>query len=162
MKKYLVIGLLTGAVIMGCGRVENNIKPGEEIIKLSAADSTLIMNTFMLTEDAWNSGDLEEFMKGYIVSDRLVFVGSRGPTYGYKSTLESYKRGYPDLDAMGKLKFDIVDLYQVDTKTVIMIGKFYLTRIIGDMQGYYTLVWQKIEGKWLIISDHSSGEEVQN
>jgi hypothetical protein len=41
-----------------------------------------------------------------------------------------------------------------------MIGKFYLTRTVGDMQGYYTLVWQKIDEKWLIISDHSSGEDI--
>jgi hypothetical protein len=28
----------------------------------------------------------------------------------------------------------------------------------GDLSGHYTLVWQKIAGKWLIISDHSGAE----
>jgi len=42
-----------------------------------------------------------------------------------------------------------------------MIGKFYLTRSIGDQQGYYTLIWQKIDGVWKIISDHSSGGPVE-
>lgn len=160
MKNIFINALLLLTVITGCGNPENEISTKAEQLILSEADSTAIMRTFLLTEDAWNSGNLEEFMKGYLVSDRLVFVGSRGPTYGYDATLESYRRGYPDLDAMGKLEFDIIDLYQVDNRTVIMIGKFYLTRTIGDMQGYYTLVWQKIDGKWLIISDHSSGEEV--
>jgi hypothetical protein len=114
----------------------------------------------MLTEEAWNQGNLEEFMKGYWVSDSLVFTGSRGPTYGYDSTLESYRRGYPDLETMGKLDFEIVDLRQIDVRTALMIGKFYLTRTIGDLQGYYTLVWQKTDGKWVIISDHSSGDPV--
>jgi hypothetical protein len=114
----------------------------------------------MLTEEAWNNNDLEGFMEGYINSEKLVFVGSRGPTYGYNSTLESYKKGYPDAETMGSLSFEIIDLYQIDKVTAIMIGKFYLTRTVGDMQGYYTLVWQKIDEKWLIISDHSSGEDI--
>jgi hypothetical protein len=46
----------------------------------------------------------------------------------------------------------------IDTRTVLLIGKFHLTRTIGDLSGHYTLVWQKIDGKWVIICDHSSTE----
>ena len=61
---------------------------------------------------------------------------------------------------MGTLKFDILDLRKIDKNTVILIGKFHLDRTIGDMQGHFTLIWKKIDGRWVIISDHSSAEAV--
>jgi len=130
--------------------------------ELSEPDRENIIKNFMLTQDAWNNGDLEKFMEGYLNSDKLVFVGSAGPTYGYDATLERYKKGYPDLETMGKLEFEILDLYGIDKNTAIMIGKFYLTREIEDMSGHYTLIWQKVKGNWVIISDHSSGETIED
>ncbi len=108
--------------------------------------------------DAWNKGNLEKFMETYWNSEKLVFVGSRGPTYGWQATLDNYKRGYPDKKAMGKLEFKIQDISQIDKKSVFVIGRFELTREIGNVAGYFTLVIQKINGNWLIISDHSSAE----
>ena len=105
---------------------------------------------------AWNEGNLGEFMETYWKSEELSFVGSRGPTYGWESTLASYKKGYPDKAAMGKLKFIVLKTSKIDRKTILVIGKFELTREIGDLSGHYTLVIQKIKEKWLIVSDHSS------
>lgn len=105
---------------------------------------------------AWNQGNLEEFMETYWKSEELSFVGSRGPTYGWESTLANYKKGYPDKAAMGKLKFTVLKTSKIDLKTILVIGKFELTREIGNLSGHYTLLIQKIKGKWLIVSDHSS------
>lgn len=129
--------------------------------KLSDSESDEIINTLMATQDAWNEGNLDEFMKGYWKSEKLVFTGVAGPSYGYDSTLERYKKGYPNQEAMGMLKFSVKDLYKIDQRTALMIGKFYLSRSIGDVVGHYTLVWQKMDGEWFIISDHSSGQQIQ-
>jgi hypothetical protein len=106
--------------------------------------------------ESWNEGNLEKFMQTYWNSDKLSFVGSRGPTYGWQATLESYKKSYPDKVAMGMLKFTILDISKIDKRTVYVIGKFELTREIGNLSGHYTLVIQKIGKEWLIVSDHSS------
>jgi len=105
---------------------------------------------------AWNEGNLEKVMQTYWNSEKLSFVGSRGPTYGWQETLDSYKKGYPDKAAMGKLKFTILELSKIDRKTVYVIGKFELTREMGNLSGHFTLVIQKIKNEWLIVSDHSS------
>ena len=144
--RKLLIGLLVLAIgLSSCGNDE-----------LSKQDEEAIRKVFKMTEDAWNEGDLDTFMKGYWKSDKLVFVGAQGPVYGYQATLDRYKISYPDLEAMGKLSFDILDIRKIDKNTVIFIGKFHLTRTIGDLQGHYTLIWKKIDGQWVIISDHSS------
>ena len=106
--------------------------------------------------EAWNEGNLEKFMQTYWNSEQLSFVGSRGPTYGWQATLDSYKKGYPDKAAMGNLKFTILELSKIDRKTVYVIGKFELTREKGFLSGHFTLVIQKIKNEWLIVSDHSS------
>lgn len=107
-------------------------------------------------EDAWNRGDLEAFMAGYWHSDSLKFIGSRGLTYGWQQTLDNYKKGYPDRDAMGVLLFTIISVEKLSSKSAYVIGKWQLTRKAGDLSGHYTLLWKKIGGVWVIVADHSS------
>jgi len=107
-------------------------------------------------EAAWNRGDLSAFMEGYWVSDDLVFVGGRGPTYGYENTLASYLKGYPDRAAMGQLRFDFLRMTQWDENTLQLIGRYTLTRQADTPTGYFTLLLRRIEGIWKIVSDHSS------
>jgi ketosteroid isomerase-like protein len=115
-----------------------------------------ILSVMDQQEKAWNKGDLSAFMEGYWKSDSLCFIGSRGLTHGWTQTLENYKKGYPNTDAMGQLKFTIVSVEQLSKKSAYVIGKWQLTRTKGDIGGHYTLLWKKIKGKWVIVADHSS------
>ena len=124
--------------------------------KINANERSEINGLLDKQVQSWNEGNLEKFMQTYWNSEKLSFVGSRGPTYGWQATLESYKKGYPDKAAMGKLKFTILELSKIDRKTVYVIGKFDLSREMGNLSGHFTLVIQKIKNEWLIVSDHSS------
>lgn len=104
----------------------------------------------------WNKGDLESFMKGYWESDSLVFVGKSGPKYGYNTTLENYKKGYPDTAAMGKLTFDILQVKRLSIIYFFVVGKWHLQRTIGNVDGHFTLLFKKVKNKWVIVADHSS------
>ncbi len=146
MKNYLIIFALF---------VSFSLTSAQE---LSQRDREAIMKVFKDQENAWNEGDVDAFMEGYWRSDELVFVGASGPTYGWQNTLDNYKIRYPDRVAMGKLEFDILKLRKIDKKTVFVIGKFHLSRSIGDLEGTFTLVWKKLKGQWLIVSDHTSAE----
>lgn len=105
---------------------------------------------------AWNRGDIESFMKGYWENDSLMFIGKSGVTYGWSNTLNNYKKGYPDTAAMGQLIFTLLQVKKLSKKYYHVTGKWYLKRSIGDVSGHYTLVFRKINGRWMIISDHSS------
>jgi ketosteroid isomerase-like protein len=105
---------------------------------------------------AWNSGDLESFMKGYWNSDSLLFIGKSGPKYGYQTTLDNYRKGYPDTASMGKLHFDILQTKRLSVMYYFVVGKFHLQRTIGDLEGHFTLLFKKLKGKWMIVADHSS------
>lgn len=104
----------------------------------------------------WNSGNLEDFMSGYWKNDSLMFIGKSGITYGFDNTLANYKRSYPDTASMGKLNFNIIKVEKICRNHYFVVGKWMLKRTIGDLSGHYTLIFRKIKGKWVIVSDHSS------
>ena len=105
---------------------------------------------------AWNSGDLEVYMMGYWQSDSLMFVGKRGVQYGWNATLENYRKGYPTKEAMGNLTFEVISLEGLGTDAAFMIGKWKLDYPDKSVEGHYTLLYRKINGKWLVVADHSS------
>ena len=106
--------------------------------------------------DAWNRGDLEGFMEGYWKNDSLMFIGKSGITYGWKKTLDNYRKGYPDRTAMGTLTFTLIQMKPLSKKYFSVVGKWHLKRTIGDLSGHYTLLLKKIKGEWVVIADHSS------
>lgn len=115
-----------------------------------------ILKMLQAQETAWNNGSLDIFMKGYWQNDSLLFIGKNGPKYGYTTTLENYKKGYPDTARMGKFTSTILSLKKLSTKYYFVTGKWYLKRSVGDISGYYTLLIKKINGEWVIVADHSS------
>ena len=107
-------------------------------------------------ENAWNAGNIENFMQGYWKNDSLMFIGKSGITYGWEKTLKNYKKGYPDAAAMGRLNFTILQMKPLSADYYFIVGKFHLERTAGNLEGYFTLLFKKINGEWLIVVDHTS------
>ena len=105
---------------------------------------------------AWNQGDIEGFMQGYWKNDSLMFIGKNGISWGWQKALNNYNKSYPDTSAMGKLSFDIILVKRLSSDYYYAVGKWMLKRSIGDLSGYYNLLFKKISGQWFIIADHSS------
>lgn len=104
----------------------------------------------------WNSGNIEAYMQGYLKSDSLLFVGKNGPTYGWQKTLDNYKKGYPDKNAMGFLTFGIKKVEFLNKDIAFVLGSWHLKREKDQPNGYFTLLLRKIDGFWKVIADHSS------
>ncbi len=126
------------------------------ITHAQTGDEKIIRDLLERQTKDWNNGNIDAFMKGYWESDSLMFVGKNGATYGYQKTLNNYKKNYPDTTAMGKLRFQILEVRRLSADHYFVLGKWMLNRTIGDLSGHYTLIFRKIKGKWNIIADHSS------
>jgi ketosteroid isomerase-like protein len=105
---------------------------------------------------AWNKGNIDEFMKGYWNNDSLMFIGHSGITYGYRQTLDNYKKTYSNADQMGQLFFTLLKVKPLSPDYYFVIGKWLLKRKTGDIGGIYTLLFRKINGQWRIVCDHTS------
>jgi hypothetical protein len=119
-------------------------------------DEKAILNLLGKQTQAWNRGNIDEFMNGYWQSDSLMFIGKAGVTYGYKNTLNNYKKNYGDSTKMGKLFFEILQVKKLSPVYYWVLGKWFLKRSIGDVGGHYTLLFRKIKDQWVIVADHSS------
>jgi len=117
---------------------------------------TEITTMLLQTARDWSKGDLEAFMRGYLKSDNLKFVGNSGITYGWQQTLDNYKKGYPTKEHMGKLTFNLLEFDQLANDVFLVIGEFHLKRTVGDADGMFSIILKHVNGEWKIIADHSS------
>jgi hypothetical protein len=104
----------------------------------------------------WNQGNLDKFVKGYWRNDSLMFIGQSGITYGYENTLNNYRKNYSDTAKMGKLRFEIIKVQRLSGEYYFVVGKWFLQRSVGDVNGHYTLLFRKVNSEWVIVADHSS------
>jgi len=125
-------------------------------VSAQSKDEQTIQRLLEEQRQDWNNGEIEKFMGTYWQSDSLMFIGKSGITYGWQNTLNNYKKGYPDTATMGKLKFDILEVKRLSVIYFFVVGKWHLTRSIGNVGGHFTLLFKKVKNKWVIVADHSS------
>lgn len=126
------------------------------VVSAQSRNERIILGILDEQTRAWNRGDIERFMEGYWRDDSLMFIGKSGVTYGWTNTWNNYKKSYPDTTAMGKLNFNIISVKRLSSKYYSVVGKWQLQRSIGNLSGHFTLLFKKINGQWVIVSDHSS------
>ena len=119
-------------------------------------DKVLILKLLEGQRQAWNRGDLVDYMQGYSKSDSLLFVGKSGPQYGWDTTLANYRKSYPNKKTMGFLSFDIKEVRMISADHAFVLGAWHLKREKDEPKGYFTLIVKKIIGEWKVIADHSS------
>lgn len=114
--------------------------------------------TALMTEQqtAWNKGDLLGFMEHYWKSDSLVFIGKNGPKYGWETTLTNYQQSYPSQEKMGMLSFKELSHTKTSGGDYKTIGNWNLYRKSDTLSGYFLLVWEFKNNRWVITADHSS------
>lgn len=139
MKQFLITGLLSLLICVSF-----------------AQDKQAIARVLDSQRMAWNRGDIDAFMQTYWKSDSLLFVGKSSPNYGWQTTLDNYKKRYPDKAAMGTLSFNILKIDLLDKTHAFMLGQWNLARAEKPVGGYFTLLFRKISGQWKIVADHTS------
>jgi ketosteroid isomerase-like protein len=152
------LGLLLCLFLMACNPQVQQSKATQNTVALSTTAKEEVQQVLQQQSECWSKGDLECYMQGYWKSDSLLFVGSRGLTYGWQPTLDNYKRGYPDASAMGKLTFDLKEMRSLSSEVMLVVGKWHLQREAakGNLEGHFSVLFKKFEDGWKIIADHSS------
>ncbi|HMM79053.1 MAG TPA: nuclear transport factor 2 family protein [Pyrinomonadaceae bacterium] len=105
---------------------------------------------------AWNKGDIEGYMRGYWVSEKLTFVSGDTVTRGWQATLDRYKKGYDTREKMGSLTFSDLEMTILSKDAAIVLGSWHLQRAKDAPHGKFTLVFRKFKEGWRITLDHTS------
>ncbi|WP_233169063.1 YybH family protein [Hymenobacter sp. BT523] len=126
-----------------------------------AAEAQQAIRQVLTTQAAaWNRGDIPAFMEGYWKSDSLVFIGRKGPTYGWQLTLDNYVKNYPTAAAMGQLDFSGLRITLLAPTAAQVVGQWHLARpAAGDVGGYFLLVLRQVDGQWKVVADHTNSAQ---
>lgn len=107
---------------------------------------------------AWNTGNIEEFMQGYWQSDSLRFASGGTVKRGWKTTLERYRKSYPNQAAMGTLNFSDLECTILAPDAALVFGRWRLQREKDSPGGLFTLTFRKFGKTWKIVHDHTSSD----
>ena len=120
-------------------------------------DTLAIRANFSQQEACWNKGDLECYMEAYAPDGVIQTISRGGVTQGYQNILSGYKKNFPR-EKMGQLRFDQIGYTRLTDEYYYVVGRFNLSYPPSDrqFQGWFSVVMKKIDGQWLMISDHSS------
>lgn len=116
-------------------------------------DKDAIISVLRQQEKAWTNNDIDGYMQGYWKSDSLKFYGSSGLTKGWQQTLDNYKKRYPTKDHFGTLTFKINDISKIKEESYWVMGTYHLKRNLGDANGFFMIIFKKINGEWRIVAD---------
>ncbi|GAC1367090.1 MAG: nuclear transport factor 2 family protein [Hymenobacter sp.] len=142
-----------GWALIGCAR---RLLPGTANAAVARRAIAQVLATQVA---AWNRGDIPGFMQGYWHADSLVFLGRKGPTYGWQQTLDNYQKNYPDASAMGQLDFSGLRITLLAPQAAQVVGHWHLARpTAGNVQGYFLLVLRQVEGSWVMVADHTNSQ----
>lgn len=111
--------------------------------------------------EAWNHGNLENFMKGYWQSPDLTFFSGATVTKGWEPTLLRYRQRYQsEGKEMGKLEFQDLNIDLLSRRSAVVTGKWQLTMSDGKQpHGLFTLIFKRMPNGWKIVHDHTSAAE---
>jgi len=108
---------------------------------------------------AWNAGDLDGFVSDYANDSTTSFVAGGRPRYGYDWIRSNYAPLFEPGAERDSLHFENVAARALGPAYAMATARFVLAR--GDSitsSGPFTLVLQRIEGRWKILHDHTSSD----
>jgi len=105
----------------------------------------------------WNRGDIADFLEAYRKSDSTTYIGSGGLRSGFSELRRRYAPLFTGEARRDSLRFSDVRVRGLGEGRALAVGRYTLAR--GDSvtgTGWFSLVWERIRGRWWIVHDHSS------
>lgn len=117
----------------------------------------MIQHVLVQQVAAWNRGDLTQFVSSY--ATHCTLVGSSISATTREQVLAHYEQKYPSPGARGTLSFSGTILHPLDARVATVTGHWHVDRAAaygGSIGGVFSLVFESIDGSWLIVLDHTS------
>jgi uncharacterized protein (TIGR02246 family) len=150
-ESWRIVGLADTYIVEGCPP-----RPALGAESPAGGSSSELGRAMKEMEDAWNRNDLAGHVAPY--ADSAVFMIPRGPLIGRDRIRASLERSFwVNGKPKQQLRFEEVEVRMLGPLDARVMGKFILTGGgMPEATGRFTTIWEKIDGRWQIIHDHSS------
>jgi uncharacterized protein (TIGR02246 family) len=120
------------------------------------SDYQKIYSLLVTQADRWNAHDLEGYLDTYWKSPELLLVVEGEQLKGWANILATYRRGYSNLDAMGSITPDRIQIQMV-TPDVSIALDWWTANVKGrKILGTSTNVLRKFDDGWKVVVGHTS------
>jgi ketosteroid isomerase-like protein len=117
---------------------------------------TQIRSVLQAQQDAWNRGDIDEFMNGYARSASTVFVSEDTSRRGWQTVRDRYRKKYSSRAKMGTLTFSDLEITLLSSDSAVTSGRWKLKRANDQPHGRFTLILRRLPEGWRVVYDHTS------
>jgi hypothetical protein len=130
--QLIILSLLLGcAIALFSNYHKNELKKAvAQAIDNNTSDYPYALNDIEKVLDkqliGWNNGNIDQFMDGYVKDSSVRFITDNKVKTSWQEITDSYKKGYPDKEAMGKLTFHRDEIRWVNQSASIaqVIGRW--------------------------------------
>jgi beta-aspartyl-peptidase (threonine type) len=137
--------------------VTTPIRADDKSTDSSAAQQAAIQRVLDDQVAAWNRGDLEGFMAGYLHSPQLTFFSGKDRQSGWDATIERYRKRYQaEGKEMGKVSFSDLEIEPLGPGSAYVRGRWKVVNSKETLGGLFTLIFKKQPEGWRIAHDHTS------
>lgn len=119
--RIILVLSLVCTVISFIFRIQS--KPVQDI-SYTLADVNQVLDEQL---QGWNEGNIDKFMQGYIKDSSVRFITNKRVKTSWQEITNSYKKNYPNKDAMGQLSF-----YRDEVRWINESA--YIAQVIGRWQ----------------------------
>jgi uncharacterized protein (TIGR02246 family) len=105
---------------------------------------------------AWNRGDSNSYLAAYWNSDKVRWVSEGTVKYGFEAIATAFKARFNSPEDMGHLEVADFEIQLLGEQDALVFGAWIQTTPVTRRHGVFTVHVKKIDGEWLIVSDHSS------
>jgi ketosteroid isomerase-like protein len=142
------LALATLFALAGCGHAG-----------FSRSDDVAVRGVLLAQLQAWNRGDLDGYMRGYVKSDELVFTSGGKVRRGWDETYAKYKAKYGNArSTMGTLAFEILGVQALGADGAIVLGRWSLTNTPVAGSGVFSVALERTKAGWVVVHDHTSAD----
>ena len=115
-----------------------------------------IRSVLQAQQDAWNRGDIDEFMNGYARSASTVFISEDTTRRGWQTVRARYRKKYSSRGKMGTLTFSDLEITLLSSDSAVASGRWKLRRANDQPHGRFTLILRRLPEGWRVVYDHTS------
>ena len=105
---------------------------------------------------AWNRSDIDGYLATYWNSDKVRWVSEGTVHYGFEAIAAGFKDRFDSPDNMGRLEVANLEIQLLGENDALVFGAWIQTTPAARRHGVFTVHVKKMDGEWLIVSDHSS------
>ena len=119
-------------------------------------DFAIIKANFEKWTNAWNANDIEGYLACYLPSDETRWISGGQMLQGVDAIASAYRTRFQTGTGMGQLSLNELRPDIMTATDALIFGAWSLQNDNGQYQGVFTAHLKKVDGDWLIITDHAT------